>query len=402
MKKVPKGWGSGHLNNLVERLDSGTSIICQDTPPTDGEAAILKLNCVSGGRFDPSAAKRVNEKDVGRLSVFARAGRVIISRSNTPLLVGVCAFVPKDYPRLFLPDTLWQLEFRADAKIDARWLTYLLQSKPYRKLLGSIASGTSGSMKKLQKPSLLRIPIPIPPIAEQKKIGSIFETLNFEVETITTLIANKLERKRGLLQQLLTGQTRFKEFKGERWQKLPAGTLFQNRSQRNDCGAPVLSVTQDQGIVLRDSLDRRISADEENHPNYKLVLPGDFVISLRSFQGGLEYSPLNGAVSPAYHVITPKIEISSDFYRHYFKSYEFIARLAVTVIGIRDGKQISLGDFEFLKLPYPPVSEQKRIAAVLNTCDEEIKLLEKQLEALKEQKRGLMQKLLTGEVRVKI
>jgi type I restriction enzyme, S subunit len=109
---------------------------------------------------------------------------------------------------------------------------------------------------------------------------------------------------------------------------------------------------------------------------YKLVTPGNFIISLRSFQGGLEYSNYRGLVSPAYTVIEPIIRILDDFYRQYFKSYDFIGHLAVAVIGIRDGKQISYSDFSFLKLPYPPIEEQ--------------------------QKQGLIQQLLTGKVRVKI
>src|SRR5205823_10625762 len=132
------------------------------------------------------------------------------------------------------------------------------------------------------------------------------------------------------------------------------------------------------------------------------IYPGDFVISLRSFQGGLECSRIRGAVSPAYHVIRPQIQIESEFFRHYFKSYDFVGRLAVAVIGIRDGKQISFDDFSYLRLPLPSLKEQKRIALVLNACEREIQVLENQLGAFKEQKRGLMQKLLTGQVRVQL
>lgn len=149
-------------------------------------------------------------------------------------------------------------------------------------------------------------------------------------------------------------------------------------------------------------LDGRVASPESGTEGYKLVDPGDFVISLRSFQGGLEYSEHRGLVSPAYTVLKPRKVIHDGFYRHDFKSYDFIQRLAVAVIGIRDGKQISYGDFEFVKLPYPPLGEQRRIATILNTADREIGLLRKQLEAFKRQKKGLMQKLLTGEVRVKL
>jgi type I restriction enzyme S subunit len=142
-------------------------------------------------------------------------------------------------------------------------------------------------------------------------------------------------------------------------------------------------------------------ADEANGVTYKLVYPGDFVISLRSFQGGLEYSPLFGAVSPAYHVITARRKIDHAFFRHYFKSYEFVGRLAVTVIGIRDGKQINFDDFAFMQIPFPTLEEQCRIGQILDICDAELLVLRDQRVAIDRQKRGLMQRLLTGKVRVK-
>ena len=97
------------------------------------------------------------------------------------------------------------------------------------------------------------------------------------------------------------------------------------------------------------------------------------------------------------------MEINKDFYKYFFKSYRFIEKyLSISVIGIRDGKQISYSDLSSVKIPYPPIDEQQKIAKVLSNCDEEIRLLDKKLEMLKQQKKGLMQKLLTGEIRVKI
>ena len=126
------------------------------------------------------------------------------------------------------------------------------------------------------------------------------------------------------------------------------------------------------------------------------------MISLRSFQGGLEYSYYRGLVSPAYTVLKPKKPISEEFYKQYFKSYDFIGHLAIAVIGIRDGKQISYDDFCTVKIPYPTIEEQTAIAEVLQTAEKEIELRKAKAEKLKEQKKGLMQQLLTGRVRLKI
>lgn len=257
-------------------------------------------------------------------------------------------------------------------------------------------SFTSSGLHTLSVGRLRELPIPLPPLPEQKNIAKILSAWDRAIETQQALIAAKTERKNGLMQRF-TSHTNNPE-----WTFMPADGIFENRSERNANNEPILSAAQDRGIVLRSDLKRKIQAEQSNESNYKLVYPGDYVISLRSFQGGLEYSKLKGAVSPAYHIIQPRIKIDRDYYRHYFKSREFIERLSVAVIGIRDGKQIAFRDFSFLKLPYPPIGEQHAIANVLNVAEKEITLLTEQLETLREQKRGLMQSLLTGIVRVKI
>jgi type I restriction enzyme S subunit len=141
---------------------------------------------------------------------------------------------------------------------------------------------------------------------------------------------------------------------------------------------------------------------ESNSANFKLIKKGDFVISLRSFQGGLEYSSLEGLVSPAYHVIHPKLKISESYFRHFFKSYWFIGHLAITVIGIRDGKQVAFKDFSYLKFPFPAIKEQKRIGQVIDVLDENLFLYSRNLRSLQLQKKALMQQLLTGKTRVKV
>jgi type I restriction enzyme S subunit len=155
-------------------------------------------------------------------------------------------------------------------------------------------------------------------------------------------------------------------------------------------------------MIPRTMLEGRVTMPTTGTEGFKLVEIGDFVISLRSFQGGLEYSYYRGLVSPAYTVLKPKKQINEEFYKQYFKSYEFIGRLATAVIGIRDGKQISYDDFCIVKIPNPSFEEQTAIAQVLQAADKEISLLKAKAEKLREQKKGLMQVLLTGKVRLKI
>ena len=241
--------------------------------------------------------------------------------------------------------------------------------------------------------------IPIPPIEEQHKITEVLDTWDKAIEKQTQLIEKLELRKKGLIQQLLSGKKRLSGFSGE-WKKVKAGLLFGSSSIRSNKLEPLLSVTQDKGVVPRDMLETRVTMPKGDLSSFKLVNAGDFVISLRSFEGGLEYSKYRGIVSPAYTVLNKKIDISDVFYKVYFKSYDFIQRLAVAVIGIRDGKQISYSDFCYIKIPYPSLQEQNAIANVFVSCDDEILLAKQKLNHFQQQKKGLMQVLLTGKKRV--
>ena len=187
------------------------------------------------------------------------------------------------------------------------------------------------------------------------------------------------------------------------WQLLRFDSIFKDYCKKNCPDERLLSATQENGVIPRDMLNGKVMSPDGTLSGYKLIDIGDFVISLRSFQGGIEYSNYRGILSPAYTVLKSIMEINKDFYKYFFKSYRFIEKyLSISVIGIRDGKQISYSDLSSVKIPYPPIDEQQKIAKVLSNCDEEIRLLDKKLEMLKQQKKGLMQKLLTGEIRVKI
>lgn len=242
--------------------------------------------------------------------------------------------------------------------------------------------------------------IPVPPLIEQWKIIRILSTWDKAIEKQTQLIEKLELRKKGLMQQLLTGKKRLPGFSGE-WKKVKAGLLFGSSSIRSNKLEPLLSVTQDKGVVPRDMLETRVTMPNGDLSSFKLVNVGDFVISLRSFEGGLEYSEYRGIVSPAYTVLKKKTDINDVFYKVYFKSNDFIQRLAVAVIGIRDGKQISYSDFCYIKIPYPSLREQNAIANVFVACNNEISLAKQKLNSFQQQKKGLMQVLLTGKKRVK-
>ena len=189
---------------------------------------------------------------------------------------------------------------------------------------------------------------------------------------------------------------RFPQFAQEKgWDYVNANELFEpivNKNHESDL--PVLAITQDQGAVPREKIDYNVIVSEKSIAGYKVVEIGDFIISLRSFQGGIEYSYYKGLCSPAYIVLRKKNDtICNDFYRHYFKSWQFIQDLNRNLEGIRDGKMVSYQQFSEILIPYPPFAEQQKIAECLSSIDLYISSVNEKVEQLKAHKKNLMQNL---------
>lgn len=193
---------------------------------------------------------------------------------------------------------------------------------------------------------------------------------------------------------------RFKEF-DEDWEEKKLGEMFDNISDKKHPELPVLSVTQDKGTIYRDNLEIDIKFDKQSLSTYKKVLPGQFIISLRSFQGGLELSELEGIVSPAYTILNSNTIVDKYFWKFYFKTYNFIQLLKRTTSGIRDGKQISYTDFKTIKSSFPSLPEQEKIGQFFSLLDDRIEKQEQKINLLKERKKGWMQKLFNQEIRFK-
>lgn len=180
----------------------------------------------------------------------------------------------------------------------------------------------------------------------------------------------------------------------EEWDVPKAKEVFESISDKKHDGTlEVLSATQDRGVVPRSQVDIDIKYDQSSVSGYKKVSKGDFVISLRSFQGGIEYSEYDGIVSPAYTVLKEKNKICRYFYKTFFKTDDYIKHLAVATYGIRDGKSISFEDFGMLRIPYPPLAEQEKIAEILQTQDKLIELQQKKIDELKRLKKVYLSKM---------
>lgn len=284
--------------------------------------------------------------------------------------------------------------------VDIDYLIYYFLTKRGTDILEAASPGGAGRNRTLGQERFLKSKITLPPLPEQQKIATILSTQDKVIELKEKLLAQKQQQKKYLMQQLLTGKKRLPGF-DRKWNYVKANEIFKSIVDKSHGGKlEVLSSTQDKGIVPRSQVDIDIKYDENSLSTYKKVCEGDFVISLRSFQGGIEYSNHAGIVSPAYTVLRAIVKIDAGYYKQFFKSSNYIKRLNVAVYGIRDGKQISYDDFGQIKIPVPPIEEQREVAKILSTADHEIDLLQKSIEAEKQKKKALMQLLLMGKARV--
>lgn len=193
---------------------------------------------------------------------------------------------------------------------------------------------------------------------------------------------------------------RFPEFQRDGIDFVHGNKLFKSITNKNhNSDLPILAITQDQGAVPRDQIEYNVTVTDKSLSNYKVVEVGDFIISLRSFQGGIEYSRFKGICSPAYIILRKREEnISELYYKYCFKTWRYIQSLNRNLEGIRDGKMISYSQFSSVKVPYPrSFKEQQKIADCLFSIDDLIDAESRKLRALEKYKKGLMQKLFPAE-----
>lgn len=294
-----------------------------------------------------------------------------------------------------------------DDTFNKDFLYYFLQSNLFQNHIHRISSRSAQSG--FNKNDLASIPVPNPFIKEQQKIAAILSSVDEAIEKTEEIIEQTEKVKKGLMQELFFKGVNNKDIKNtilgdipRHWDIVQTGDLFENKSIKRQEHLEVLTVTQEQGVVFRKDFDMNIKFNQNSLPNYKKVDPGDFIISLRSFQGGLELSTYEGIVSPAYTVLQHKQNIDVEYFKYFLKSFWFIEQLKASTIGIRDGKQISYQDFKLIKIPLPPLEEQEEIVKILQSVEKRIVAAEKDVQSLNKIKQGLMQELLTGKKRVKV
>ena len=207
---VPEGWEVLRLKHLISSLDSGCSVNAADTPAQDNEIGVLKTSCVYTRTFRVEENKTVFKEDLSRVKCPIRKGAIIISRMNTPDLVGASAIIDVDAKNIFLPDRLWQTNFNNNFDLVPEFLASFMTIRGFRNQISLAAEGASSSMQSISKEDYLSISCILPPIKEQRKIVNHIEEMqnkfNGLVNNAEQAIQLMQERRTALISAAVTGK----------------------------------------------------------------------------------------------------------------------------------------------------------------------------------------------------
>ncbi len=397
-------WASTKLCDVAEVIPSGVDkkSHADETPVRLCNYLDVYNNDIihAGMSFSSATA---TEAEISRCRLF-RDDVIITKDSETPDDIAKTAVVLEDLDGVLCGYHLAILRPNPQV-LSGLFLGHLLRLPSLRKRLGQLANGairfglTSSALNSLE--------LALPPLPEQEAIAAVLSTWDRGIRQLTDLIAAKLRFKQGLMQQLLTGKRRFKGCQ-EEWHSVQLRDVTTECDERNrgQLGLEsVMAVTKAEGIIPMK--ERTIGADIGRY----LIVRKDWfaynpmrinIGSIARWSGDKEI-----VVSPDYVVFRcndsngDELGMEPDYLDHLRRSgiwEKFVTAAGNGSVRVR----IYFSDLGYLKFKLPSLKEQRKIANFFNTADQEIDLLRKQLDAFKQQKKGLMQKLLTGEVRVKL
>ena len=388
------------LSAFISKLEAGVSVNADDRNTVGNEVGVLKTSCVLHGRFMPQEHKAIWPKDVRLARVSPRAGAIIVSRMNTPGLVGETGLVEKSEPGLFLPDRLWQTVLRPEAAADAVWLNHVLNWEPIRKAVRDIATGTSNSMKNISKAQFLAIRVPSPPPDERRRIADLLSAVDDLLTTCESILKKLAHKRAGFVQQQLLPATASAD-------EVTLGAIAPLITSGSRGWANYYS---DEGALFV-----RIGNLTREHPNFRLddvvrvkvptggegartkLREGDVLVSITADLGIVGCFP--SGLGEAYinqHIALARVTDTSMCPRwvaHALASpygSQQIARLNDG--GAKAG--LNLPTIRALKVPKLPPEQQHNIVAALDAIDAQIAAEQEAVRKLRMQKHGLLHSLL--------
>ena len=275
--------------------------------------------------------------------------------------------------------------FKAGLQVDKDWLMQLLKTSKMNFYYN--INGEGGVRVYLFYPNFARIRTSYPAtLTEQKKIAHFLSLLDERIATQNKIIKDLKKLKSAIIEKL------YFNIQGKEYSY---GQLFEVINERNKQMeySNILSASQEKGMVNRDDLNLDIQFECNNINTYKIVREGDYVIHLRSFQGGFAFSDKLGVCSPAYTILRPNRLLEFGYLSYYFMSYRFIKSLIIVTYGIRDGRSINVEEWLNMKIVIPSKERQIYILKILKSVEGKIKNEETYATCLSKQKQYLLQQM---------
>lgn len=192
--EIPEGWEIATLRHCIASIESGTSVNAGYYPAEENEYGVLKTSCVYNDNFNYNENKSVNYDEYERVKCPVKKHCLIISRMNTPDLVGSCGYTESSYQNIFLPDRLWQVSFLK--KFYYKFIYYFFASHATKIYISSHATGTSGSMKNISQKQLVNTPFVFPPFSEQERIADYLDAKCAHIDQCLELTRQSMEKLR--------------------------------------------------------------------------------------------------------------------------------------------------------------------------------------------------------------
>ena len=273
---------------------------------------------------------------------------------------------------------------QANDNIESDYLHYVVAND---KFINFVMSGAKGvKMPRGDKNQMKKYPLSLPQIQEQKKIGKMLSLLDERIATQNKVIEDLKKLKCAIIEKV------YSEIQGKEYSY---GQLFNVVNERNKQMeySNILSASQEKGMVNRVDLNLDIQFERSNINTYKIVRKGDYVIHLRSFQGGFAFSDKLGVCSPAYTILRPNSLLEYGYLSNYFTSQRFIKSLVLVTYGIRDGRSINVDEWLSMKITIPSKEHQQYIIKVIGSFDRKIESEESYATQLSKQKQYMLRQI---------
>jgi len=402
---IPDGWSMGAIGSQLEKVIDYRG---KAPPKTEDGVRLITARNV---RFGHVSLRHAEYIDADLYTDWMNRGLPrsgdILFTTEAPL--GNVAMYPDGEEKFALGQRI--ITLRTNERMSSGYLFQFLLSNHGQSLIHSRSSGSTALGIKSKE--FVKIRIPLPPLAEQKKIAEILSTWDRAIEVAEAQLDCARTQKRALMQQLLTGRRRFPEFEGQKWKEVRFEDVFVRVRRKNTVANDnVLTISAQHGLVSQETyFNKRVAAKDLS--GYTLLEEGDFAYN-KSYSAGYPLGAIKmlevdepGVVSSLYlcFALQNTGEHSREFFRHFFEAGCFNRQIyQIAQEGARNHGLLNVSATDFFRayLRVPPLAEQRLIARTIGTAEVQEEVHRRELEKLRTEKKALMQQLLTGKRRVSV